>query len=83
MEENMNLTEMVDTQVADVATAETTKGDAGAALLTVAGIAAAGYGVGKLIEIGVKKAKTWWANRKKAVVVEEQPAETTEVEVEE
>ncbi len=82
MDENMNLTEMVDTQVAEAATAETTKGDSGAALLTVAGIAAAGYGIGKLIEFGVKKAKSWWHNRKKAAVAEEQPAEeTTEVEV--
>ena len=81
--EDMNMTEMVDTQVADVATPDTTaKGNLVEAAATTVVIAAAGYGIGKLIESGVKKFKTWLTNRKKAKeAAAEVPAETVEVEI--
>lgn len=80
--EDMNMTEMVTEQAAEAAAAETTNGNLGATIVTTVGIGLAGYGIGKLIEKGVKWLKTKINNRKaKVKVVEEQPAEVAEVEV--
>lgn len=80
--EDMNMTEMVTEQAAEVAAAETTTGNLGATIATTVGIGLAGYGIGKLIERGVKWVKSKIAARKaKTEVVEAQPAETIEVEV--
>lgn len=63
--ENMNMTEMVTEQAAEVAAAETaTNGNLGATVLTTVGIGLAGYGIGKLIERGVKWFKKKITERK-------------------
>lgn len=82
MDENMNMTEMVNEQTAaDTVVTDNANGtNVTEAIVTTTVIAAAGYGIGKLIEIGVKKLKNWWSNRKKAAVEEEAPVETAEVE---
>lgn len=80
--EDMNMTEMVTEQAAEVAAAETTTGNLGATIATTAAIGLAGYGIGKLIEKGVKWVKAKIKDRKaQAKVVEVQPEETTEVEI--
>lgn len=80
--EDMNMTEMVTEQAAEVAAAETTNCNLGATIATTAAIGLAGYGIGKLIEKGVKWVKTKIAARKAtAKVVEVQPEEVIEVEV--
>lgn len=80
--DEMNIAEMATEQAVDTTAAvETTKGDMVAAGLATGATMLAGYGLGKLIEFGIKKAKTWIANRKKAKAVEAQPAEVVEAEV--
>jgi hypothetical protein len=73
---------MVTEQAAEVAAAETTNANLGATIATTVGIGLAGYGIGKLIERGVKWVKSKIAARKaKTEVVEAQPEEVIEVEV--
>lgn len=80
--EDMNMTEMVTEQAAEVAAAETANCNLGATIATTVGIGLAGYGIGKLIEKGIKWAKSKIAARKAtAKVVEVQPEEVLEVEV--
>lgn len=80
--EDMNMTEMVTEQAADVAAAETTNCNLGATIATTVGIGLAGYGIGKLIEKGVKWAKSKIQNRKaKVEAIEAQPVEVIEAEI--
>jgi hypothetical protein len=80
--EDMNIAEMATEQAVETtAAADVTKGDMVKAGLATGATMLVGYGLGKLIELGLKKLKTAITNRKKANAIEAQPEETVEVEV--
>lgn len=79
--EEMNIAEVATEQAVETTAAATTKSDMVTAGLVTGATMLAGYGLGKLIELGWKKAKTWITNRKKAKAVEAEPAEVVEAEV--
>lgn len=80
--EDMNMTEMVTEQAAEVAAVETTDANLGATIATTVGIGLAGYCIGKLIEKGVKWVKSKIVARKADTeACEAQPEEVIEVEV--
>lgn len=79
--EDMNMTDVVETQAADTAATETSaNGNIGGMLVFTAVTGAVGYLIGKGVEWLVDKGKTAWNNRKKAKaqVVEATVAEATE-----